>query len=239
MTKEIRDRAVVIKSEESGESDRLLTLFCLENGKIRAKIRGVKKPRAKLAFASMPFCFAEYILSKKGVFFSVINANPIDNFFEITHDLNKFYAGGIVLEVLSHLSREGEGNSEVFVLALSTLKTLAYSTHNAMLVIAKFLYDAVRIAGYEINTQICKECGESTNSNLFSLDSGCFVCAHHSGISYVKLSRASALVLRNIESEDFLNNEKNASGIKNILKLLGFYFEDKIGERIDALKVFV
>lgn len=239
MTKEVREKAIVIKSEESGESDRLLTLFCLESGKIRAKIRGVKKPRAKLAFAAMPFCFAEYLFSKNGKFFSVINANSIDNFFGITSDLNKFYAGGVILEVLSHLSREGEGNGELFVLALSALKELAYSPHNAMLVIAKFLFDAVKVAGYEIGTDVCKECGEETKSHLFSLEDGCFVCASHSGMNYVKLSAAAASLIRNIESDGFLEGERNVSGIKSALKLLGFYFEEKTGERIDALKVFI
>ena len=58
---EIKTEAVVLGSTDYKDNDKLLTLFSPTMGKITANIRGVKKPKAKLAFAAQPFAFCEYI----------------------------------------------------------------------------------------------------------------------------------------------------------------------------------
>ena len=62
---EIKTDAIVLQSIDYKDNDKLLTLFSPTLGKITAGIRGVKKPKAKLAFSAQPFCFAEYILAEK------------------------------------------------------------------------------------------------------------------------------------------------------------------------------
>ena len=59
--REIKTKAIVLQSEDSGDADRIITLLTLDEGKVRAKIRGVKRNKAKLAYASFPFNFGEYI----------------------------------------------------------------------------------------------------------------------------------------------------------------------------------
>ena len=66
--------AIVIRAIDYKESDRLLTLFTPLRGKVTAGIRGVRKPKAKLNFASQPFCFAEYVLAEKGGRYTVTSA---------------------------------------------------------------------------------------------------------------------------------------------------------------------
>ena len=58
--------ALMIRSVDYADNDKILSLFSLEQGVISAKIRGVKKAGAKLKFAAEPFCFAEYILAGGG-----------------------------------------------------------------------------------------------------------------------------------------------------------------------------
>ena len=62
---EIKTQAIVIKSTEYKESGRALTLFSIDHGLMYAKIQGVAKPKAKLAFAAQTFCFGEYVLVEK------------------------------------------------------------------------------------------------------------------------------------------------------------------------------
>ena len=56
---DVKTEAVVLKAIDYKDNDKLLTLFSPSLGKITAGIKGVKKPKAKLAFAAQPFCFAE------------------------------------------------------------------------------------------------------------------------------------------------------------------------------------
>ena len=61
---EVKVNALVIKSVDYKDNDKILTLYSLENGKITTNIKGVKRAGAKLKFASDPFCFCEYILQE-------------------------------------------------------------------------------------------------------------------------------------------------------------------------------
>lgn len=236
MVKELKDNAIVIKSVDIGESDKLLTLFSLESGKFQAKIRGVKKPRAKLAFASLPFCFGEYLLAKNKNSFTVINCNAIDNFFQITSDLNKFYAGSTILEIVNILSRANEKNVELFVLTLKALKSLAYSENGVLFVLAKYLLEVVGIAGYKIDT---KQVDNKSGRKVFDFESGSVVIGGD-GENSIKLSKDMLLCFERLIKIDFSENtDLDIKGIKNVLRLLIIYFEDKTGEILECVKIFL
>ena len=87
---DIKIQAIVIDSKDYKEADKKLALFSVEHGLIWATIKGVKKPKAKLASIGQPFCYAEFLLNKKGDFYTVMNASVIENFFEITSDFDKY-----------------------------------------------------------------------------------------------------------------------------------------------------
>ena len=61
---EVKTDAVVLQTLDYKDDDKLLTLFSPSLGKITAGIRGVKKPKARLAFAAQPFAFCEYVLAE-------------------------------------------------------------------------------------------------------------------------------------------------------------------------------
>ena len=78
---EIKVDAIVIRTADYGESDRMLTLFTLQRGKLSAAAKGVRKAGAKLRFAAQPFCFAEYVLAQRGERNTVISAAETDSFY--------------------------------------------------------------------------------------------------------------------------------------------------------------
>ena len=50
--------ALVLRTADFGETDKMLTLFTLQSGKLSAAAKGVRKAGAKLRFAAQPSCFA-------------------------------------------------------------------------------------------------------------------------------------------------------------------------------------
>jgi hypothetical protein len=56
---------ITLRTVNYKDSDRILTLFTLEKGKITANARGVRKANAKMKQVAEPFCFAETILAEK------------------------------------------------------------------------------------------------------------------------------------------------------------------------------
>ena len=89
---EIKVNALMLRAVDYNENDKILTFLCAEQGKISAGIKGVKKAGAKLKFASQPFCFAEYVLSKRGERYTVINCSETESFYDLRTDVMKFYA---------------------------------------------------------------------------------------------------------------------------------------------------
>ena len=102
---ELKIKGVVIKAIDYKDSDKLVTIFSAEKGLIKARVRGVKKDKAKLAFAVQPFAFVEYLMSERNGFYTVINASSIDQFFGITADFDSYLFMLSCLEIIEKTSQ--------------------------------------------------------------------------------------------------------------------------------------
>ena len=116
---EIKVDALVLRTADFGENDKMLTLFSLQYGKISAAIRGVRKAGAKLRFAAQPFCFAEYVLAKRGERNTVVSASLTDGFYALREDIGKFYAAACVTGVADAVLYGGIVNEELFLRAVA------------------------------------------------------------------------------------------------------------------------
>ena len=225
--REIKTKALVIASEDSGDADRIITLLTLDAGKIKAKIRGVKKNKAKLAYASFPFNFGEYILVQTGRSYTVINCSYIDNFQGLTGDLNCYYAGAGMLEVANTLSREGSESYELALLVLKALKELCYNENvNIFGVLSKFLVETLSYAGFKI---ACEE-----GARYFDFELGKLKCEKTGEI--IELEESDANALSTLIGE---LSENQISASKTLLKLLILFYENKVDEEIKILKRFI
>ena len=121
---EIKTKGIVIKSKDYKDSDKIVTIFSADLGLIHARVRGVKKAKAKLAFAVQPFALIEFMLTEKGGFYTVINATSIDQFFNITLDFDNYIFMLGCLEVCEKTVRENDPQNRLFLLLLNSLKYL-------------------------------------------------------------------------------------------------------------------
>ena len=176
---EIKTQAIVLSSTDYKDADKKLALFSCEFGLIFATIKGVKKPKAKLASFAQPFCFAEYLLSKNGDFFTVINASSIENFFNLTGDFDKYIVGTAMLEFCRKTVSAFDPALELFVLLLKALKQLDMTSANAMAVLIKFLIEAFAVSGYKLKIDRCAKCQSflsASDAIAYSYEKGGVVC---------------------------------------------------------------
>lgn len=145
--KECNVTAIVTKAEDWKENDRLVRLFTVEGGMIRARVRGVKKPNAKLKFAAQPFAFCRYSLVEKGGYYSVTGASEAESLFAVTADVEKYAVGCLMLEVADCVVDEIP-NPDLFVKLLKALKSLIYDKTKPCLIGAKFTVAALHGIGY-------------------------------------------------------------------------------------------
>ena len=141
-------KAVCLKAVDYMDSDKMLLLFTAEFGKISARIRGVKKPQAKLKFCAQPFCFGEYELVEKSSRYTVTNCSEIESFSFLSKDVDAFYCGCVMLEFCSYVLQEGEQNTQLFITLLRSLKSLAQISPK--LVLIKFLLEGLKLTGCQV-----------------------------------------------------------------------------------------
>ncbi|MBQ7164537.1 MAG: DNA repair protein RecO [Clostridia bacterium] len=232
-------KAVVLRAVDYKDNDKILTLFSLENGVVSAAIRGVKKANAKLKFAAQPFCFCEYVLSKKGDRRSVVSADIIESFYPIREDIVRFYAGAVALEYVNAFVQEEMESEEAFLLLLSFLRALCYSSASPRALLVKFLIEALSLSGYELSVHYCIKCRKSViNRAFFDFDAGGAVCEDCREGADVEINPATLSLLSaadgasfdDITSFDFpLMIERKA------IKLLSYYALVKAGVTLKSV----
>ena len=115
---------VTLRAVNYKESDKILTVFTLEKGKITVSARGVRKANAKMKQISEPFCFAESIIAEKSGRFTVTEINSFDAFYPIRCDLVKYYAGMTALEITDAFLPDGLESPAHFVLLVSNCNVI-------------------------------------------------------------------------------------------------------------------
>ena len=225
-------RGIVVSNVNYGESDKILGIFTLEKGIVSAKIKGVKKAGAKMKFASEPFCFAEFVFSERAGKRTVIGASLIDSFYPIREDVERFFAGGTVLEYTKKFLYEGIKNQEYFLLLIETLKSLAYGDQRATEITASFLLKALNLSGYGITTSNCSLCEEEIEGRVFfDYSTGGFYCLECKNDTMREISHVTLQGVGKLLEEQPLTEEES---IKT-LKLFDYYLLNKAEVKLKSL----
>lgn len=220
---EVKTEGIVISGTDYGENDKILTLLTPSMGKITVGIKGVRKPKAKLAFASQPFCFAEYVLAERGGRFTVTGAYLYDGFYTVRTDIVKFYAACTVIEIANALTVDNTDCKNTFIALANALKFISNTeTSDAENVVA-FALTALSEAGYMIDLDGCGNCGKDIVGDVyFDFDEGYFTCKD-CGVG-VRASESTYNYMRNAVG---LKNKPMDGGEKRALRLIKAYLENK------------
>lgn len=229
--------ALTLKAVDYNENDKILTLLTAERGKITAGIKGVKKAGAKLKFAAQPFCFAEFVLAKRGDKYTVINASECESFYDLRTDINKFYAASSAAEAANALTYEGDECREIFYSLIKALSAMCSGGESEALI--AFFLDVLKRSGYGISAENCASCGKSllhTDKLRFDLDAGAFTCGECAGIG---ASRVTYNVIRKLDGKSYEEDFITADGEKRALRLIREYFSYKLNFAFKSLSEYV
>ncbi len=231
---EIKTEAVVLQTVDYKDNDKLLTLFSPALGKITAGIRGVKKPKAKLAFAAQPFCFAEYVLAEKGGRYTVTSAYLHESFFSLRTDIVRFYAACAAAEVCRAILPENEKYDGLFIGFIECLKALSFTEEEVAEPLIGFILIALRESGYPIDLSFLEENDGDIGERIwfdfadgrFSTFERCVRGERASLSTYHTLRKCAGLAFSELETE---------GGKKRALRLLKAYLIEKTEGKFDNL----
>lgn len=149
--KELTVNGLSAGGQDYKEADKLVKLLTAEQGVIHVLMKGVKKEKAKLKFAAMPFSFCEYRLIERGGFYTVITASEQGSLFDIMYDPDKYLIASIMLESGS-AAMGGAPAPDIFFYLLDGIKRLLYSDTDAYSVGVNFILRLLIRGGYYAET---------------------------------------------------------------------------------------
>ena len=174
----VTTKALVLRSVDYKESDKILTLLTAEMGKVTASARGCRKKGSPIAAGCQLLCLSEMVLYEYQGRWVVKEAVTEREFRGVREDLEKLALACYLSEVTELLAVEGLPSPELLSLILNSLHALEKLNKPAALVKACFELRALCVAGYEPLLDGCAVCGcEKPDEPRFHLREGVLHCA--------------------------------------------------------------
>ena len=231
-------KGITLRGVNYKESDKILTVFTLEKGKITVSARGVRKGSAKMKGAAEQFCLYDCVLAEKAGRYTLKELDVIDFFYGIRTDIVKYYAGMVALEYTDNFAQENLVASEYFALLTDFLQNLAYGEAEPKNLLLRFLYSALKDAGIAIDFSSCGRCGEEITDKVYlsALD-GCSVCANCKMSGEKEYSFKTYSYLKNLceGGEESYDKESADNG----LRFFGYYIAEVASVKLKSLQTLL
>ncbi len=231
-------KALVIESKDYKEKDKLITLYTLEQGKLVCVMRGVRGEKAKLKSAKEIFSFGEYVIEDGKGFNIITQAEVIDSFYGLTKDIDKYYEGCAIIDILKKISTF-ESEPALFIEIIKCLQALCYNNVRKYYCIDKFLLSVFKALGYSFVTNDCSSCRARLGGiKYFNLEIGEVVCPScKSGMS-IHISEACYIALKllsEISYEKLSSLKLGGGGAEECYRLLEKNFEWRTGGKFFSI----
>lgn len=163
----ITTKALVLRTVDYKESDKILTLFTRDQGKLTASARGCRKKGSAIAAGCQLLAWSEMVLYDYQGRWSVKEAATQRLFRGVLEDIERLALACYFAEVAELLAVEGEPAPELLSLTLNSLHALDQMPDKPLpLVKAAFEWKAMALAGYEPLLGEGKVCGEGVSMSL-------------------------------------------------------------------------
>lgn len=193
-------QVLIIKSQDYGEADKLVTVFSEQQGKVRAIARGIKKPKSSLRACIQPFCHS-LVSFHHGRELDLITQGRLLNFFgNSREDLERTLYSIYIMELLDKSLMDRMPLPELFKFTLHILENINECGIRPLLIRCFEMRLAIYL-GYLPVLDHCVSCGTKADLGGFSLADGgmiCRECAKASEAGIILLSGESQAILRQL-----------------------------------------
>lgn len=219
--------AIVTRTVDYKDNDRILTLFTQELGRIDAKAAGCRRQKSPLLPVAQPFVFGEFELFYHNGRYNINQCDIKETFYPLREDALRFCAGSSMLALTLYAVQEHEPNLALFSLLYYALSYLTYGENDPADILICYVLRYLNVIGYCPSITSCAVCHRDMRSysdvRFLPQDGGavCASCRPQAG----KVNRLSLEALRRMllmEDKDMIKvqlPEKNRWEIWKLLKL--------------------
>ena len=144
----IKTEAIILKSADSNEVDRLLTIYSEKLGKINISAKGVKKLESKLRYSIEPISYVQMILVEGKNFLILKDAVIIDQFLNIKKDLEKIKIARKLADLVDEAIVGEEKDDDIWKFLLKIFRELNVG-HATSHIKEDFQKKLIKLLGYD------------------------------------------------------------------------------------------
>ncbi len=188
---------LVIRTTDYGESNKIVTLFTRELGKVGVMSRGAKKPKNRLSAASQLFMYGTFVF-QQGSGLGTLNQADISNSFrEVRNDLFRASYATYIVELTDKLTEDRQRNPYHFELLYQTLYYLNEGIDPEVL-LRIYEVKMLAVAGIKPELDRCVSCSSTEVPVAFSIRQAGFLCrqCNHQDERAYRLTAHVARLLR-------------------------------------------
>lgn len=195
-----RDEAIVLRTNDLGEADRIVTALSRNHGKIRAVAKGVRRTLSKFGARLEPFSRFDAQFAEGRSLDVVTQAVGIAAYGgPLASDYERFTAASGIVETADRIT-DTEPSPGQFTLLGSALASLAAAQHPPVLIFDSYVLRAISIAGWAPSLDACAQCGRTEGLCSLSVVAGGVLCADCAGSDAPRVCTSVVEVLRMLRS---------------------------------------
>jgi DNA repair protein RecO (recombination protein O) len=236
--------AVILRTVDYGEADRVVTLLSRERGKLVAFARGARASKRRFGGGLEPFTQVTAELAERGGGDAMARLDSVSvdrSFHHIRGDLARIGCAAYAAELAGSLVRDHEPHAALFDLLLEYLARLdAAAARPAELRV--FELGALEAAGFQPRLDGCARCGAEAGAGeggaAFSPVDGGLLCERcgAGAVGTTRLSGAAVDALRRFQRSGFQDAGEGMTPVvgRELREALGRFVEQQLGHRLQA-----
>ncbi|WP_343769571.1 DNA repair protein RecO [Clostridium malenominatum] len=179
-------RAVVIKTQDYKESDKIVWFYSEKLGKISTIAKGAKKNRSKFFSSTLSFCFGNYTFYRGKGMYTLNEGEVVESFQGLLMDLETITYASYFCELIDIAVGEEESDRELFKDMITAFYFMKNKVGDLETLARIFELRVLRATGYNLNLQNCTQCRSKISSadyiSLQYLGGICNDCEKKNGI---------------------------------------------------------
>lgn len=223
----------MLKRTNLGEADRIITFLTVDQGKLRAVARGVRKIKSRLAGHLEPFTETELMLAK-GRNLDVVIGAGVKHHYPLTDDWDSLTFGYLVMEMIERLTEDGLPQKKLYAVTAELLADLNKKGYSATLELA-YKLKLLNALGYRPHLENCVICGGTADVYYFDPKMGAVADA---ACSSTKSNPMKAEVLQlwrdSLDGQPIGDREELA---RSSLPVCDWFVEQTFGRRFNSRAV--
>lgn len=198
---------LVLKENNVGDNDRVITVLTRDYGVLRAFSVGARRIKSKKNASTSLLAYSKFTFSGSMDKLRVDDAVPVEMFFDLRSNILNLSIAQYICELCQNLAPTEENAEEYLRLALNTLHFLSKSDSNPYLLKSIAELRLMTISGYQPDLVACRECGCFENDKMyFDISDAsivCDECIDAAASSYLAIDRSILAAMRHIVFADF------------------------------------